>query len=123
MTRERTARRKAQRAQAKMNRKLDERLAEDMPPCSFMGIGSCTNLSTHLIVTLDSLIVYGASRDRKDILLWGGCNLHQEIIAKAVKSQGYDVQVMTARALAHLGEVAAVPSDYKGPSSEVAPSQ
>ena len=85
-----------------MNQKLDRHLAQDMPGCSYP---ECAAQSTHLIVQVDTLKIYQVTRDRKDIKLWAGCDQHQSIIAHGVKWQGHDVQVMTARALAHLGEL------------------
>lgn len=88
-----------------MQKRLDKRLQEDMPPCSDK---ECGRIATHLIVTKDSLKIYSQTKDRRDIRMWAGCADHYQFIAQATRWEGVDVQVVTARALLHLGEVEAV---------------
>lgn len=105
---DRKKRRALDRLERKMNRKIEKRVREDLPTCSWP---ECESQSTHLLMEKDSLKVYAKTKDRKDIRLWGACDMHHRLMARALQSQGVDIQVATGRAILHLGEVEAVQSD------------
>ena len=103
----------------KMNRKIQKRIQEDMPPCSYPECGAS---GTHLIVTKLSLAIYKKTKDRKDIRFWVGCATHHSLIAHGVKwAENVDVQVMTAEAILHLGEAEEVPNGSSDPDATTTP--